>query len=321
MPVDQPLSEDGYDIIGDVHGHASLLTSLLAKAGYDEADGTWRHRWRQAVFVGDLIDRGPQQVRTVTIVRQMVEAGSALIVAGNHEFNAVAYSTPDPLNLGDYLRPHNDKNIGQHRAFMDQVGLGSETHVDMIGWFMDMPLWLDLGALRIVHACWDERAMRTIAPLVGPNNSLTPELVEAASRHGSVEWQAIEHLLKGPEVAVDPTYFDKGGTVRDRARLRWWDPAADTLRAAAHIPKGTTTADGEPYPDLPAIKVEAAVAPYRSEIPLFYGHYWKEGMPAASGEHTACVDYSAGTGGPLVAYRWSGESIIDDSNFISAHPI
>jgi len=45
------------------------------------------------VFVGDLIDRGIQQRDSVRIARSMVEAGAAQIVLGNHEFNAVAYST------------------------------------------------------------------------------------------------------------------------------------------------------------------------------------------------------------------------------------
>lgn len=48
-----------YDIIGDVHGHASALAALLTRLGYRETRGAWRHPDRQAIFVGDLIDRGP----------------------------------------------------------------------------------------------------------------------------------------------------------------------------------------------------------------------------------------------------------------------
>ena len=86
----------GFDIIGDVHGHADRLRSLLSLMGYKENRGAWTHPDRTAVFVGDLIDRGPGQLETLRIVRAMVEAGSAQIVLGNHEFNAVAYATVDP---------------------------------------------------------------------------------------------------------------------------------------------------------------------------------------------------------------------------------
>ncbi len=82
-----------YDVIGDMHGHADKLTALLRKMDYSEHDGVWRHPTRQAIFVGDLIDRGPQQLETVDIVRRMVDAGTAQVVLGNHEFNAVAYAT------------------------------------------------------------------------------------------------------------------------------------------------------------------------------------------------------------------------------------
>ena len=61
--------KQGYDIIGDVHGYADRLRSLLELMGYCESDGAWRHDTRQAVFVGDLIDRGSSQLETLRLVR------------------------------------------------------------------------------------------------------------------------------------------------------------------------------------------------------------------------------------------------------------
>ena len=107
------------------------------------------------MFVGDLIDRGPGQLDTLRLVRAMVEAGSAQIVLGNHEFNAVAYATVDPVRL-DYCRPHSEKNSGQHEAFLSDVPFGSPLHRSIIDWFMTIPLWLDLDGLRVVHACWSD---------------------------------------------------------------------------------------------------------------------------------------------------------------------
>jgi hypothetical protein len=64
-----------FDVIGDVHGEFDKLVALLARLGYWELGGTWRHPDRTAIFVGDLIDRGPKQLATVDLVRAMVDAG------------------------------------------------------------------------------------------------------------------------------------------------------------------------------------------------------------------------------------------------------
>ena len=54
-----------YDIIGDIHGQADKLEALLRTLGYRDTAGAWRHAERRAIFVGDFIDRGPAQVRSV----------------------------------------------------------------------------------------------------------------------------------------------------------------------------------------------------------------------------------------------------------------
>lgn len=56
------MGEVVYDIIGDIHGHAGPLKQLLDRLGYVESDGVWRHPSRRALFLGDYIDRGPEQV-------------------------------------------------------------------------------------------------------------------------------------------------------------------------------------------------------------------------------------------------------------------
>ena len=93
-----------YDIIGDVHGHAEALKALLGELGYRDRSGAWRHPDRQAIFVGDFIDRGPRQIEAVDIVRRMVDSGSARAIMGNHEFNAIAWFQPDPDHPGEYRR-------------------------------------------------------------------------------------------------------------------------------------------------------------------------------------------------------------------------
>ena len=133
-----------YDLIGDIHGYSEPLVELLEKLGYKSTGGVYRHPNRQAVFLGDFIDRGPSQREVISIVRPMVDDGAALAVMGNHEFNAIAYSTADPDNPGNYLRPHCAKNHKQHRAFL-QAYEGTDDHLELITWFRSLPLWLRLG--------------------------------------------------------------------------------------------------------------------------------------------------------------------------------
>ena len=68
---------DGYDAIGDIHGHAEELKALLTKLGYEERGGAYRHSTHTAIFIGDYIDRGPNNLEVVRIVRAMVDAGTA----------------------------------------------------------------------------------------------------------------------------------------------------------------------------------------------------------------------------------------------------
>jgi len=123
---------------------------LLEKLGYTNTDGVYRHPSRMVVFSGDFVDRGPDQLAVLRTARSMVESGSARSVMGNHEFNAIGWATTD--GGGGYLRPHTPKNYAQHRAFLEQVDEGSSTHKEWISWFQTLPLWIDFGGLRVVHA-------------------------------------------------------------------------------------------------------------------------------------------------------------------------
>ncbi len=183
---------------------------------------------------------------------------------------------------------------------------------------MTVPLWLDLDGLRVVHACWDDHAIDVLGEMVGPGNTLAPELVVAASRRDSALYNAIEHLLKGPEVDVPVAFCVPGGHKQPRARFRWWLPGPYSLNLHADIPPGSVTPDGNPYPELPTDPIEAPVEVDLSTAPVIYGHYWKTGTLDVTSDMSACVDYSAGKGGPLVAYRWSGETTLTSDHLVAS---
>ncbi|MFO1315661.1 MAG: metallophosphoesterase [Burkholderiales bacterium] len=304
----------GHDIIGDIHGHADKLTALLRTLGYRHRLGAWRHPERTAIFVGDVVDRGPGQLDTIHIVREMLDAGTGQAVMGNHEFNAIAWYMPDPECDGEHLRrriPHNRK---QHAAFLRETEHDPVRHAELVRWFLTLPLWLELPGLRVIHACWHPGHMAEIEPRLKPGRRLDPALVVAGSRRGSVEYRAIEGLLKGLEIALPPgaAFHDKEGKRRHHVRVRWWDRAADTYRKAAILgsPEEEAALPDTPIPD-------AARLGYYDEIPVFFGHYWWYGIPEPLSPHAACVDYGAGMGRSLVAYRWEGESVLRKEAFVS----
>lgn len=78
------ISPAAADIIGDVHGHADELHELLHELGYRRTSRTLLHPERRlAIFVGDLIDGGPDPRGILETVAAMQDAGSAKCVMGN----------------------------------------------------------------------------------------------------------------------------------------------------------------------------------------------------------------------------------------------
>jgi hypothetical protein len=319
----------GYDIIGDVHGCADKLEGLLQGLGYEEFDGAYRYAGtgeeHKAVFVGDLIDRGSQQIKSLELVRAMVEAGSAQIVMGNHEFNAISFATPNLEIPGEFMRTHSDKNRKQHQAFTNQVQAKPGLYAEAIEWFRTLPLWLDLDGIRVIHACWNDKEIDKVEQWLPPGTPMSTEFVVKANQKGSPEHRAIEVLLKGPELSLTkygrPDFVDKDGHVRHHARIRWWNSEGKTLDDLAEIPRDSVTAAGDPYPKLPKRKCSKGAAyEYTGEKPVFYGHYWRTGEPVEGEDwthNTVCVDFSAVNGEPLVAYRWHEEEKISFEHYVA----
>jgi protein phosphatase len=104
-----------FDIVGDVHGCCDELESLLRQLGYEitaMAPGgpalssglVYVHPFgRKAVFVGDLVDRGPRVLDTVRLVRNMVAAGSAFCVPGNHDIKLLRKLTGKNVRISHGL--------------------------------------------------------------------------------------------------------------------------------------------------------------------------------------------------------------------------
>src|SRR6202022_3550136 len=140
-------------------------------------------------------------------------AGAAPGILGNHEFNAIAWVTPDPEHPGKFLRDHHEPgNREQHQTFLDAVD-GTPRQKDITDWFKTLPLWLDFPRLRIVHACWHQESMNVLGLLLRQNQTLTDEAIVFGTRKGHPVYAALAVVCKGPEVALPAgiSFEEKGG--------------------------------------------------------------------------------------------------------------
>ncbi|PWK71465.1 polynucleotide kinase-phosphatase [Mucilaginibacter oryzae] len=133
------------DIIGDVHGCYDELAGLLTKLGYDNNSGTWAHpEGRKAVFVGDLVDRGPKTPEVLRLVMNMTTAGNAYCVPGNHDIKLVRWL--------------NGKNVQPTHGLqesIDQLSLETPQFKEQVKRFLDQLVShyvFDGGKLVVAHA-------------------------------------------------------------------------------------------------------------------------------------------------------------------------
>lgn len=252
--VHEPLS-DRVDIIGDVHGEIDALRALLARLGCDAERCTVE---RPIVFVGDLVDRGPDSVAVVDLVQRLVEAGVAQAVLGNHEYNILEDDQKE--GNGWYLArtPADGWHDEAKRSVpFPSVAATDEQRARIRAFLLTLPVALESKQLRVVHAAWDAAAIEaarrasnvlefakeswidlekfdlTGAPTYAElRNVNVPvpfhrELADklAAEQNG----QPIKVLTSGFELPIDATQEPKWITGKWRLveRVAWWDQEED----------------------------------------------------------------------------------------------
>lgn len=304
-------NSQAYDIIGDIHGHARELEALLLQLDYREVDGVYRHpKERKVIFLGDYIDRGPEIRRVLQVVRGMVDAGEALAIMGNHELNALRYHTSD--GNGGYLRAHSGSKLKQHAATLSQIAEPSpDEWTDWLDWFAGLPLWLDLGPIRAVHASWNSEVKRQLKGI----GKLSGETLRSYSIKKTDDYDAISTIINGPEARLPEPHSFKtpDGKERFDIRTKWWEPIIGR-KAKAIAYQGSVE-------DIPDVLLESypKITEVGGHEPItFFGHYAvMEDQPEQILDNLACLDYGMAKGGLLVAYRWDGEAKLDASKFIS----
>jgi protein phosphatase len=145
-----------FDVIGDVHGCREELETLLANLGYElrrnetgTASGARHEAGRRAVFVGDLVDRGPDTPGVLRLVMGMVADGDALCVPGNHENKLLRALRGRQVQVTHGLAESLAQLEGEQPAFVAEV----ESFLDgLISHYV-----LDGGKLVVSHAGLPER--------------------------------------------------------------------------------------------------------------------------------------------------------------------
>lgn len=152
-----------YHVIGDVHGYAAQLRELLNTLGWRQPSPREEpYRWvppagAQAIFVGDLVNRGPDNLGVLCTAMQMARDGHAHMVLGNHDVRAIemlrgqlGLENPPKLALGRLM------------TWVELLGIGRVEKRAMLAFLESRPLFLELdeGRLLVTHARWSERFRR-----------------------------------------------------------------------------------------------------------------------------------------------------------------
>lgn len=331
----QDLREGPLDLIGDVHGEIEGLLKLLHRLGVDPEARTCR---RPVVFVGDLVDRGPDSVAVVQLVARLLEAGIAQAILGNHELNLLLGDPKEGNGWFDGKADDHWQHDGQREAFDSRLATPAERDaIEKV--IAEFPLALTRDDLRVVHACWLDEAVASLPSegAVGEiyehwNAQIEDELqrtgvqqradaqrarfADLADQHVEPDCHLediieeelarqlrnpVKVLTSGIEAPVRPTeHFFTGGRWRFTRRDPWWERAVDRPTVIGHYWRRRRSPETQP-----SARAEG----------------WDRLEPFDWSGGVFCVDYSAGRryidrhrgqrdfAGGLAALRWPEEVV------------
>jgi len=306
------LPDGPVDIIGDVHGEIEVMESLLAHLGYDQ-DGV-SAEGRRLVFLGDLMDRGPDSPAVIDKVMRLVSEGNAHCLMGNHELNLLL-GRPLPGN-GWFIQPNPVEKPGEFNS----KRVDPEKIEDYLQFFASLPIVLENDSLRLVHACWHRPSVARLRRDMALNKSVTD-----LYRQYEID---VRKKLNDAELAhmVDEENMFYS--------VKLADPAWNAEVLPAHAEAEVIGQMGNPIRVLTSGASQVAEKPffaagqwrmadrtrwwdfYEDDVPVVIGHFWRrfnsaaerisgvfgrdvfEGIPShawmGKRKNVYCVDYSVG---------------------------
>jgi hypothetical protein len=103
--------------------------------------------------------------------------------------------------------------------------------------------------------------------------------------------------------------MDKDGHARKEIRIKWWMNPNGVLLDELSIPSGLGLGDAQ----FDSSKGDEF---YSDDKPVFFGHYWLQGVPKLQTDKVCCLDFSVAKGGVLAAYRYDGEESLSDDRLV-----
>ncbi len=296
MKVIEPLFSGPVDIVGDVHGEFAGLQSLLDLLGYD-ADGN-HPEGRRLVFVGDLVDRGPDSVSVLRTVMRLVRSGNAQAVLGNHELNLLR-DDEKPDNLW-FTAP---EKTGKHPA----RNITPEFRAEVEAFLNSLPLVLERDDLRVVHACWNGNAVADLLasdtvserPVAGVYDAYEKAMVDKLRKDGWME-RCRDEYRKYADRIVDPDwepeFLEAKATVDSSGQMG--NPVAILTSGEEGITDEPFWAGGK-WRMVDRIKWWER---YTDDVPVVFGHYWRRVGEASKAIPEFGPDLFAG----IEPHHWMG---------------
>jgi protein phosphatase len=201
-----------FDVVGDVHGCFDELTELLRQLGYSIGEGGAEYRVvppdrRKAIFVGDLVDRGPKIPEVLRLVMGMVKNGTALCVPGNHDMKLLRKLRGKDVKITHGLADTLTQLEPEPPEFKQQV---ADFIDDLVSHYV-----LDDGKLVVAHAGMKEEmqgrgsgAVRSFA-LFGERTGETDEYGLPVRYNWAAEYRGHAMVVYGHTPVAEPEWLNR----------------------------------------------------------------------------------------------------------------
>ncbi len=202
LPTNRRGEHGPFDIVGDVHGCCDELEELLAKLGYA---GGGHPDVRRAIFVGDLVDRGPRIVDVLRLVRNMCEDGHAFCVPGNHDWKLVRWMRGQNVTVAH----------GLAQSIEEVSRLSGDEKADAMRFLAGLPSHyvFDGGKLVVAHAGLREELHGRVTPsirelcLYGETNGETDEFGLPVRLNWAADYRGEAMVVYGHTPVAKPEWL------------------------------------------------------------------------------------------------------------------
>lgn len=289
------------DFIGDVHSGYNILLRLLEKLGWQKRNHQFFHpENRQLCFLGDIINIGNQNLKTIQLIRSLCDEGKAVCVCGNHEFELYRYWLRHP----DFFRKKTlSPEMEIYLPFLKEAG--SETRfTEIMLWAGRLPVVLIQPLFVAVHAYWEEPYEALLKPEI--TNDLSAGFAALVMLEKEHPLQApFFNMIYGKRITL-PHPLNPFAT--RRFRYAWWKTFPGNTYRDVVLSRNKE--------DAPKVPVDAEYHTQKTQRPVFFGHYWIKKKPFLTHPRYCCLDFGGAKGGNLTAYRFDENTELSDKNLI-----